>query len=129
MTQTISFGHDIEASWLLVEAAEALGDEALLERTRAIALRMVDVVVQDGIMEDGSMIYEVGPRGVDTDRHWWPQAEGVVGLVNAYQLSGNARYVEAAEKMWAYIDRNLIDRDHGGWFFQVDAEGESKLFK
>lgn len=124
VSDTISFGHDIEASWLLVEAAGVLGDPDLLAATRAVALRIADATLSDGIDADGGVLNEASPAGVfDDDKHWWPSAEAVVGLLDAYQLSGEARYVEAAAATWAFIQRVLVDREGGEWFFRVSRDG------
>lgn len=121
---TVSFGHDIEASWLLVEAAEALGDAALYERVKAAALRIARAVHARGRAPDGSLYYEAhGDGRLDDDRHWWPQAEAVVGFLNAYQLSGEAPFLEAAVRAWQYVERHLIDRANGEWYFRVARDG------
>ena len=127
VTKEISFGHDIEASWLLVEAANVLDDVALRERTHRTAIAMVNAAVNEGVMTDGSIINEAGPGTLDTTRYWWPQAEGVVGLLNAYQLTGDGVYLDAAHKMWSYIDRYIIDHQHGEWFYSVDEGGRPNL--
>ena len=100
----ISFGHDIEGSWLLLEAAEVQGDPALVEQVRGTALQIATAVYQDGLEQDGSLPYEAGPQGlVDSDRSWWVQAEAMLGFYNAYQLSGQSRFAQAARQSWNYI--------------------------
>ena len=84
LTDHVSFGHDIEGSWLMLEAAEGLGDSALIERARALAVRMADAVLSEGLDLDGSIFYEASHgRMVDPNKHWWAQAEAVVGFYNA----------------------------------------------
>lgn len=123
-SEKISFGHDIEGSWLLCEAAEVLGDTDVLERVRAVAVKMAQAVCEQGIDADGGLMYEAGPAGVlDTDRHWWPQAEAVVGFLNAYQLSGRRHFLDAAERSWAFIEKYIVDRKHGEWFWLVSQAG------
>ena len=123
-SEKISFGHDVEASWLLVEAAEALGDEKLLERARIAAVNMAQAVLDEGLDSDGSLFYEADPAGIiDSDKHWWPQAEAVVGFLNAYQISGRQDFYDAAERAWAFIERCIIDRKHGEWFSLVSKAG------
>ena len=68
----VSYGHDIEGSWLLQEAAEVQGDPALVETVRQTALQIATAVYQDGLEADGSLPYEAGPHGlVDSDKSWW----------------------------------------------------------
>jgi mannobiose 2-epimerase len=121
----VSFGHDIEGSWLLVEAAEAVGDAALLGRAHRLALRMAQAVYEQGLDKDGSLFYESDGRGKFTDpnKHWWAQAEAVVGFYNAYQLSGAERYREAARRAWDYIEDKVVDRAHGEWHAKLTPGG------
>jgi mannobiose 2-epimerase len=121
---TVSHGHDIEASWLLSEAADAVGDEELSSRARATALALADAVLAHGVDPDGSVLYEsVGGEVTDGLKHWWPQTEGVVGWLNAYQLTGQTRYRDAALQVWAYIEDHVLDHEHGEWFAVLDREG------
>ena len=121
----ISYGHDIEGSWLLVEAAEALGDKKLLQEIRELCLAMVEETLQHGFDEDGGLMNEANQQGlIDSDKHWWPQAEALVGLVNAWQLSANDKYLEAAIRNWRFIQDKLIDKEFGEWFWRVNRKGE-----
>lgn len=119
----VSYGHDIEGSWLLLEAAEELGDKELIEEVKAMALRMVDVTKEEGADSDGSIFYEREANHLDTDKHWWPQAEAMVGYVNAWQLTGNKKYMDEAEKVWNFIKLRIIDHEIGEWFWKVDRKG------
>jgi len=120
----ISYGHDIEGSWLIYEAAEVLGEQVLLEITEDIALKMAAAVLKNGTAADGSIYYEFEAGKLDSDRHWWPQAEAVVGFINAYQLSGEEKFIKAAVKNWNYIIERLVDKENGGWFWLVDEQGK-----
>jgi len=120
----ISFGHDIEGSWLLCEAVGTLGDTELLERVRATAVNMAEAVYDQGLDNDGGLLYEADPTGIiDSDKHWWPQAEAVVGFLNAFQLTGQQKLLAAAEKSWAFIDKFIVDHQHGEWFWRVSKSG------
>ncbi len=123
-SDTYTFGHDIEASWLWCEAAEVLGDDALLQQARQIAVRMAEVAYQEGLDDDGGLCYE-GKAGqvIDRRKECWPQAEAVIGFLNACQISGDAKYLEAARRVWHYIEDHLADRVHGEWFWRINEDG------
>ncbi|MDR2474958.1 MAG: AGE family epimerase/isomerase [Bacteroidales bacterium] len=118
----ISFGHDIEASWLLYEAAEALGDAALTEKITAISLQIADAAAE-GFQADGSMIYETDGQHTDFDRHWWVQAETVVGYLYAWRNSGNVAYKEKAERTAQYIRKKIVDWENGEWYWSRKDNG------
>jgi mannobiose 2-epimerase len=115
-----TFGHDIEASWLLYEAAEVLDDSNITSQ----ALRLARITLDEALDEDGGLCYE-GQAGKVTDpnREWWPQAESVVGFLNAYELSDNQSFLEAAQKAWLFIEKYFIDRENGEWFWRIDPNG------
>ena len=112
-----SYGHDIETSWLLCEAAEAVGDEALIQTIRRQAVEMVDVALAEGIRPDGAMKYE--------GRHlqWWPECETVIGCLNAWQITGDRKYFDAARKCWDFTRTHFVDEQVGGWFKDISADG------
>lgn len=120
----LSYGHDIEAAWLLTDAAVAIGDAALTARVHALALKIADVTLAEGTDTDGG-IYNLGdPSGViDFNKEWWPQAEAVIGFLNACQISRNERYLSAALRTWNFIETRLIDRKNGEWFRGVTRDG------
>lgn len=121
----VSYGHDIEGSWLLCEAAEVLGDEALLKRVRAEAIRMADVTLEQGVDEDGAIFNEFdGQDHLDDAKDWWPQAEAMVGFLNAWQLTGEEKYADAARRSWAFILRFIVNRETGEWHWGVSRQGE-----
>lgn len=118
----ISYGHDIETSWLLWEALEVLGEESgFAER---LVLKMAEATLNEGLDQEGGVLNEREGDHLDTDLHWWPQAEAVVGFWNAYQLSGDRPYREAAQNCWQIIQRYLKDTEHGEWYWRVNAERE-----
>ena len=125
--KVISFGHDIEGSWLLLEAAEATGDTGLIERAKIMSVQMVDAVAREGIDIDGAIFYESESKGIIQDKHWWPQAEAMVGFVNAFQLTGDQAYLGKTYHLWEFIKKNMIDRKHGEWFFYVNRDGKPYL--
>ena len=124
VSEAVSYGHDIELSWLLVEAANGLGDPALLARVRPISLDIARVTLAEGVDADGGVINEGGPHGyTDTGKDWWPQAEAAVGFLNAYQLSRDPRFFEASRRSWDFIGARFIDRAHGDWIEKVKRDG------
>lgn len=119
-----SYGHDIEGSWLLCEAAEAIGEVGLIREVREAALNLAYTALNEGIDTDGSMCNEGDANGItDTTRHWWPQAEACVGFLNAYALSGDEAFLTATHRIWAYIEGNMIDPSSGEWYFRVSKAG------
>ncbi len=123
-SDTYTFGHDIEASWLLCETAGELGDDKLLKRVRAVALEMTEATFDEALGADGSLCYE-GRAGqiVDPGRECWPHAEALVGFLNAYEISRDAKFLAAALRVWNYIENNLVDRVHGEWFWRINPDG------
>jgi mannobiose 2-epimerase len=117
----VSFGHDIEASWLLHEAASALGEE---ENVKGTVLR-VAAAAHEGLADDGSLYYERDDaKGhFDRDRHWWVQSEAVVGFLNAWQLSGDTTWLELAWGAFEYIQTRLTDSVNGEWFWSIRTDG------
>lgn len=116
-----SYGHDIETSWLICEAAEALGDDDITARIRKQAVKMVDVAMKEGMKADGSVIYEKNSHGVEQRMSWWPQCEAVIGCINAWQITGKRKYFDQAVKTWRFIRDNFVDREYGGWFNELEA--------
>ncbi|MGO4547950.1 AGE family epimerase/isomerase [Paenibacillus sp. 2TAB23] len=123
-SEHISYGHDIEGSWLLVEAAEVLGDEALLAEAKEIAIRMAEATLNEGVDSDGGLLNEAGPNGlIDTHKDWWPQAEAVVGFYNAFQMTGEEKYRDAALNSWSFIEQFIVDQTYGEWHWSVNRDG------
>jgi mannobiose 2-epimerase len=124
LSDRVSYGHDIEASWLLVEAAEVLGDPELITQVREAALQMAYATLERGVDADGGLFNEGDSSGViERDKAWWPQAEAVVGFLNAYQLSGDPRFLDASLASWRFVQQYLVDKEHGEWFHTVDEAG------
>jgi cellobiose epimerase len=120
-----SFGHDIEASWLLWEAAEILGDQDIIEKMRPLSVKMLEAVDRVGIDKDGGLFLESTHFGshVRTNKHWWPQAETLVALMNGLQLTSDQQYWEKLKLSWNFIDRFIIDHENGEWFTKVNRLG------
>jgi cellobiose epimerase len=124
LAKEISYGHDIEGSWLLYEAALAAGDEKLISKVKQAALAITEVIYTAAIdHKNGGLI-----SGCDeaernhNKKEWWPQAEAVVGFYNAYELSGKRKYFDAAESVWNYIQKHFVDHTNGEWFNELNLD-------
>ena len=119
-----SYGHDIECSWLMHEAALVLGDKKVLAKVEPI-VRKVAKASEKGLRPDGSLIHEANldTGHVDDDLHWWVQAENVVGCFNLYQYFGDEAALEKAVRCWDYIKSQLIDFEHGEWYWSRHSDG------
>ena len=123
-----SYGHDIECSWLLHEAALVLGDKKLLTKVEPI-IQMIAEASAKGLKPDGAMIHEANldTGHIDEDLHWWVQTENVVGGLNIYQHFGDEKALQRAVACWEYIKRNLIDYEPGEWFWSRYKDGTRNL--
>lgn len=122
-SEVISYGHDIEASWLLCEAAQVLGDDGLKARVYEASARLAEAAMQGWRAGEG-LVNEFDPLTghVDADRDWWVQAETVVGCWNRHQLTGEKLWAERAEDTWDFIKRYLICPE-GEWYWSLRADG------
>lgn len=120
----VSYGHDIEASWLIHEAALVLGDPEVLKRIEPIIIRIAQAA-DEGLNPDGSMIYEnfLDKQKIDRELHWWVQAENVVGHINLYQHFGDTEALDTAARCWEFIKTKLIDREQGEWHWSLLPDG------
>lgn len=119
-----SYGHDIEASWLLDRGCFVLGDAAYSRKLEPVILALAQEIY-DRAYRDHSVMNEC-ENGVDnTDRIWWVQAEAVVGFLNAWEKWPERKYfLEAAKDIWEYIDQVIIDKRQGSeWYWRVDEIG------
>lgn len=115
---TISYGHDIEASWLLLETSQVLRNPELSGRTLAETRRIADAALE-GRCFDGSMIYERFADGhYDNDKHWWVQAENVIGQLYLYLYHGRDDMLEKAYESWSFIRDNMLDTS-GEWIWSL----------
>ena len=120
----ISFGHNIESAWLLLEAADTLGDYPEHELLLRTCLDITKQVQKNGLDNDGGIFNEANEKGlVDDDKDWWPQAEAIVGFINAYEYTGDVQYLNSTEMVWQFIKKYIIDHKHGEWHEKVNRAG------
>jgi mannobiose 2-epimerase len=123
-SDTVSYGHDIEATWLLLEAAEVIGDVDRIAHVKKTCIDIADVTVE-GLDADGGLWYEYEPESnhLVKEKHWWVQAEAMVGFFNAWQISGDHKYLDLALKTWNFVKDNILDAQNGEWFWGIKADG------
>jgi mannobiose 2-epimerase len=124
---TVSYGRDIELAWQLLDAAHELENETLLEQVKDIAIHLVDVQVKEGLNKDGALAS--GPERDNLD--WWVQAEALNAFFKLYEVTKNEKYLERAQVLWTWVNKNLVDHEYGEWFRTVTANGtvEKTLYK
>jgi len=125
-SEIISYGHDIEASWLLLETAEVLHDKQWIEKIKPYSIGL-SKAAQKGIDTDGGMYYETEEGHTKTQKDWWPQAEAMVGFYNSFEISKDKTYFDQALKSWDFIKENLVSKT-GEWYWGINADGQA-LFK
>ena len=123
----VSFGHDIEASWLIWDAAQTIGNEVLISKVKPICLSVAEAALHEAVEADGSMINQRwnSDGRLDTDRIWWVQAEAIVGFWNAFQMSGDERFWQAAQDCWHFTKKNMRDTVAGEWHWRISRSGEN----
>jgi mannobiose 2-epimerase len=123
-SDTISYGHDIEAAWLLLEAAEVIEEEYLILKVKEASIKMTDAAAE-GLESDGSLNYEfeASAQHLIQEKHWWVQAEAMVGFFNAFQLTRKESYLVKSLKVWDFIKDEILDKQNGEWFWGVLPAG------
>ncbi len=122
-SEIISYGHDIEASWLLLETAEVLHDKQWIEKIKPYSIGL-SKAAQKGIDTDGGMYYETEEGHTKTQKDWWPQAEAMVGFYNSFEISKDKTYFDQALKSWNFIKKNLVSKT-GEWYWGINADGQA----
>jgi mannobiose 2-epimerase len=120
----ISYGHDIEAAWLLLQCAEISGNKALIERYKKYAILMTDATFEGIDPIDGGLWYELDPKDnkLMAEKHWWPQSELMIGFFNAYQLTNDEKYLDVVLKNWEFVKQYILDQKNGEWIWGVNAD-------
>jgi len=124
LTKDVSYGHDIEGSWLLYEAALAVDDKNIISKVKQTALSIAEVIYNTAIdRSNGGLLSGCDAAGhYHAKKEWWPQAEAVIGFYNAYELSGERKYFDVANSVWSYIQNYFVDRTHGEWFNELNID-------
>ena len=117
-----SFGHDIEAAWLITEALEVLADEHLKAQVMPVVSQIAKAS-EEGLTIDGSMIHERTASTTDDERHWWVQCECVIGELNQYEHFNDKQALQKAINCYQYILNNLVDYKNGEWYWSRRADG------
>ena len=118
----ISYGHDIEASWLLQQCAEITGENHWIAMMQQHALQIAKATL-NGLDTDGGLWYEYDKveKHLIKEKHSWPQAEAMIGFMNAYQLTRDEQWLQHTYSSWQFVENNLLDKANGEWFWGVDA--------
>ena len=119
----ISYGHDIEAAWLLLQCAEIINDETWINVYKNHAVKIAGAAVE-GLDKDGGMFYEYEPshQTLIKEKHWWVQAEAMVGFYNAYQITNDEKYLMHSINSWQFIKDHIKDKKNGEWFWGIQED-------
>jgi len=120
----VSYGHDIEYTWLLNKAVEVLGEKELIGAVESIVMKSAEIIAKEGVAKHGGLYYEKKGEKLMEQFHWWPQAEAVVGFFSAWQISKNKNYLQLSLNGWEFIQQNIIDKKNAEWFLGVDKNLE-----
>ena len=104
-----SYGHDIEAAWLINEAIAVLKTDDI-EQTSLIAKASLE-----GLQSDGSMVHE----DKDASRQWWVECEAVVGFIDQWAMTCDETWYRRAERAFRYITTHLVDWRNGEFYWAV----------
>ncbi|MCB0689462.1 MAG: AGE family epimerase/isomerase [Saprospiraceae bacterium] len=124
-----SFGHDIESSWLILEAAESLNEPNITLTARKVSIALADATYKFGQDKNGGIYEKTDASGIEIEKekHWWPQAEAVVGYLNAWQISGDEKYLTIALQTWHFIQNHFVDTINGEWHWLIKEDGQPDL--
>lgn len=127
LSNTVSYGHNIETTWLMIEAAKRLKDPKLLREVERTAIKVANKFLEEAMDENHGVINEKDSNTglLDTDRHWWPQVEALIGLRYAYELTNDTKYITSSLLIWEFTKEHLLDYKNGEWHFRVDTYGRT----
>jgi cellobiose epimerase len=119
----ISYGHEIEAAWLLHYAAEVIGHKGWIVAMKSQCLKIAEAATA-GWQYDGGMRYEAENGSYNNEKHWWVQAESMIGYYNVFEISRQKKYFEQSVKSWEFVKQFIKDHKNGEWFWGVDGNNE-----
>lgn len=116
----VSYGHDIEASWLLLDCAKTIEDAPYIQSFGGHALQLAEATLS-GLDSDGGLWYEYDPAAgrLIREKHSWPQAEAMIGFFNAYELTGDEKWLTHSVNSWEFIKEHICDKNNGEWFWGI----------
>jgi mannobiose 2-epimerase len=119
----VSYGHDIEAAWLLLECAAIIDSDTYIRRFKEWSIRLTNAAAE-GLDTDGGLWYEYESARDELikEKHSWPQAEAMVGFLNAFQLTGDEKYLRHSLNSWEFVKRYLKDKNNGEWFWGINED-------
>jgi mannobiose 2-epimerase len=123
-SNTVSYGHDIEATWLLQDAAAVIGAGPILDKIKQLNIGITEATLK-GLDNDGGLWYEYEPAEdhLIKEKHWWPQAEAMIGFYNTWQITGDEKYLQLSIKNWKFVKSKIIDTKNGEWVWGIDDRG------
>ncbi len=128
----VSYGHDIEAAWLLLQCAETIENKHWISVYQQHA-KALTAAASEGLDKDGGMWYEydLKHQKLIKQKHWWVQAEAMIDYINAYQITGDENHLQHSINAWKFVQKQILDKQNGEWFWGVDEayqvmQGEDK---
>lgn len=119
-SSVLSYGHDIEAAWLVQEAAEVIHDEALIEKVKERSIKIADAAAK-GLDSDGGLWYEYDgkEKHLIKEKHWWPQSEAMVGFFNVWQITQDESYLKKSLNSWQFVKNYVLNKEKGEWYWGI----------
>ena len=123
-SQIVSYGHDIEAAWLIEEAALIINNSSIIEQVKSQSVLIANAA-SDGLDKDGGLWYEydIAKDDLIKEKHWWPQAEAMIGFFNAWQITENNNFLNRSISSWKFIQQHILDKKNGEWFWGIQKDG------
>ena len=119
------YGLDLEASWLIVEAAQRVGRQEDAKIRRA-SLALVDHALRYGFDKEHGGVYRTGPAtepATNRDMEWWQQCEAMVAFLNSYQLTGDPKYWQAFDLEARFFMDRFVDHQYGDVYTALFHDG------